>query len=164
MAPEGSYVSCMDDNFVIRSVDLCESRVLQLVAARMGETLLEVVGRELYSESWLLDRLVSHLDGRLPGRVLVATSPGGEVVGHTVVRIEEGHGLFSTTYVDPAFRRKGVARKLLEAGEEWLYSQGARDFRTNTAPTNVKLQQLYQSMGYLMTPVNDDFVQLRKCS
>lgn len=117
---------------------------LAWVAARMRETLLEVVGRDLYTPDWLLARAQHHVDH---GAVFVAAR-GERVIGHTLVRVDGGVGLFSTTYVVPDARRAGAAHALLDAGERWLLAQGVPELTTWTSATNTPLIRLYQGRGY----------------
>src|SRR4029079_19118147 len=93
---------------------------IELVAARMRQTLVEVLGEEtggsMYSMEWLIDRVKFHLDpAKCVGVVYVAEDESG-IVGHTIVRLEDDDkfgaiGLFSTTYVIPDARRQGFAEQ-----------------------------------------------------
>lgn len=129
-----------------------------LVAERMRLTLLEVVGEELYTMDWLRDRVDFHLR---EGAVLVAAE-NDETLGHTIVRVEDGVGLFSTTYVDPAHRRRKVAQALVRRGEEWLAARGMAEAVTCTAESNLPLQRLFQGLGYAETDRREDFVKLSR--
>lgn len=60
-------------------------------------------------------------------QVFLAVAPDAptDIVGHTIVRVDampdgRRYGLVSTTYVDPAQRRSGIADALLERGEAWI--------------------------------------------
>lgn len=124
----------------------------------MRLTLLEVVGSELYSMDWLRQRVDFHLR---EGAVFVAAL-GDEVVGHTIVRVEEGAGLFSTTYVDPPHRRRQVALALVRRGEEWLRGRGMGEAATYTAETNLPLQRLFKRLGYAEGERREGFVKLAR--
>lgn len=117
---------------------------LALVAARMRLTLLEVVGDDLYTPAWLLARAQHHVDH---GAVFVAVHQGA-VIGHTIVRVDAGRGLFSTTYVVPEARRMGAADALLDAGERWLTARDVPELTTWTSATNTPLIRLYERRGY----------------
>lgn len=149
----------------IHSLDLEE---IQWVAAGMRRTLMEVLGdlegRELYSPKWLEQRVRFHLDrDRCLGQVLICVSAAGCRLGYTIVRREASDlGLFSTTYVEPGWRRQGVAQALLARAEEWMRMHGLARAVTYTAEHNVKLQRLYLGRGYRMFPVENGFVQLMK--
>jgi GNAT superfamily N-acetyltransferase len=83
-------------------------------------------------------------------------------VGHTIVRVEDGGGLFSTTYVDPPARGLGVAAALLARGEAWMRERRLPLARTYTDRRNAKLIALYQGRGYGLAAGPDDFVILSK--
>lgn len=130
---------------------------MDLVAHRMRLTLIEVLGeargRTLYTLEWLQERVRWHLDPeQCTGRVLLADS-GGDVLGHTIVRLDEERssthaGLFSTIYVAPEARGRGIATQLLLHGERWLARQGARESATHTAEWNERLIRLFEGQGY----------------
>lgn len=143
----------------IRPLDPRSDAEVDLVAARMRRTLVEVLGEErgtaLHTMDWLRERVRWHL---LPGRraqVFLAEAPDGAVVGHTIVRVEVGeggveHGLFSTTYVAPEARGRGAATRLLQRGEQWMRASGVTRAITYTSATNVKLIHLYRKQGYTL--------------
>jgi len=77
-------------------------------------------------------------------------------VGHTILRINEmpdgrRYGLVSTTYVDPAQRRGGIADRLLAHGEAWTRAQGMTEAATWTSATNAPLIRLCEKHGYAIT-------------
>src|SRR5207253_11012083 len=91
---------------------------IRLVAERMRLTLIEVLGEErgggMYTPDWLIDRLKFHLDpAQCTGAVLLAETEQGQIIAHTIVRIEPDPtgniGLFSTFYVSPEFRKQRIA-------------------------------------------------------
>lgn len=151
----------MNDGVSIRPLDAASEADIELVAQRMRLTLIEVEGElaggSMYSMDWLRERVRFHLDpSRCRGQVLLAVPAGRHAVaGHCIVRMEPGGpgaspeiGLFSTTYVDPSWRRHGIADALLRAGEGWLVAQGASELCTWTSATNLPLIHLYARHGY----------------
>ena len=145
----------------IREIDPASESEIDVVARRMQATLIEVegemVGTTLYSLEWLRDRVRWHLTNEsVQATVLVATGRDGEIVAHTIVRVEEGtdgraYGLISTTYVIPTWRGLGVATELLEAAETWFADLHLSLFSTWTSSTNSKLIKLYEKHGYSIT-------------
>ena len=117
----------------------------------MHDTLVEVLGHCEYSLDWLRDRVQFHIDC---GAVFVAE--GRRLLGQTIVREEDGKGLFSTTYVIPEARRLGVAEALLDQGEHWMRLRGMRSSRTYTSMTNVKLIRLFEKRGYGVVLTNTE--------
>lgn len=156
----------------IRPLDPRAEAELALVAVRMRDTLIEVLGEEtggaMYTLDWLERRVCWHLDPTCcTGEVFLAEAADGHIVGHTIVRVEgeagvPPHGLFSTTYVAPAARRSGVAAALLMTGEAWMRARGLSEAVTFTDRDNTKLQGLYLARGYTLTPAERDFVRLAK--
>ena len=142
----------------IRPLDRGSAGEIETVAGRMRLTLMEVegeaVGGSLYTLDWLRVRVRWHLDpAACTGEVFVAEAPGEGIVGHTIVRLEQDEGgdpfgLFSTTYVVPAWRRHGVAAALLDCGQAWLRGHGMSSISTWTSATNTPLIELYARHGY----------------
>ncbi len=134
----------------------------------MRRTLMEVLGEEvgqsLYTMDWLERRVRYHLDpSQCLGQIFLWTGPDEERLGYTIVRREEpALGLFSTTFVEPHGRRRGVARALIGRGEEWMCEQGLERAATYTAETNVRLQKLFLAQGYVLIPAENGFVKLCK--
>ena len=145
---------------------------IELVAQRMRATLIHVLGEErgtgLYTVDWLRERVRFHLDpARSTARVLLAELELGQVAGHTILRREEPagqppFGLFSTIYVEPGSRRRGVATALLLRGEAWFREQGLGRAATHTAAHNQPLIEQFGRQGYALTFSADDMVQLSK--
>lgn len=147
-------------DFLVREIDPHAEPELAFVADGMRRTLLEVEGEAggtLYTPEWLRDRVQFHLDpARSTGAVFVAQGEDGALLGYTIVRAEADehaprHGLFSTTWVEPAARRGGVASELLSRGEDWMRAHGLPEAATWTSATNDRLIQLHSRMGYAQT-------------
>lgn len=151
---------------MVRQIRAGETGAIALIAARMRDTLVEVVGPaggEMYTPAWLEDRVRQHVDGRHEGAVFVAEQDG-VIVGHCIVRSEAYEerpiGLYATTYVLPSARRRGLATALLDAGERWLLERGHRELHTCTAVDNTGLRTLYAGRGYGMCAQTVDMVRL----
>lgn len=156
----------------IRPIDAENQDEQTLVAERMRLTLEEVLGAErggnYYSMEWLRNRLLQHLDPEQnTAQVLLAEDADDGIQGHTIVRVEQDEqgqpfGLYSTTYVVPEARRRGVANLLVEAGEEWLLAQGMRRLATDTARGNGKLIHLFERRGYHVVLKTEEMLRLQK--
>jgi putative hydrolase of the HAD superfamily len=144
-----------------------DTDAVERVARRMRLTLEEVVGPaqggSMYTDDWLMDRAMQHLDGRHDGAIHEAWVEE-HCVGHTIVRVvhdEAGpHGLFSTTWVGPGARRRGVASALLDAGETWMRERGLNRAATHTATDHAPLVALYEGRGYAEVLRADGMVRL----
>ncbi len=147
---------------VLRALDPAREADLEWVARGMHLTLIEVEGdkgRDTYPLAWTRARLQELLDpARHVAQVFLAVAPDAptDIVGHTIVRVDEmpdgrRYGLVSTTYVDPAHRRSGIADALLERGEAWIREQGMVEAATWTSARNVRLIRLYEKHGFAVT-------------
>jgi GNAT superfamily N-acetyltransferase len=160
------------DGHRIRAIDPGNAAEVELVAARMRQTLVEVLGdetgRSLYTMDWLIQRVRWHLDpAKSTAAVFLAETREGRVTGHTIVRIEcddagKAFGLFSTTFVEPESRRLAVATQLLLRGEAWMRAHGMTEAATYTAETNAKLIGLYHKHGYAIVETRSEMVRLAK--
>jgi GNAT superfamily N-acetyltransferase len=145
----------------IRRINPQSEEEIVLVAKRMRETLIEVLGEErggnMYSLEWLKHRVLFHLDeDRCKGAVFLAENQSKEIIGHCIVRVDKDEhdrevGLFSTTYVMKKSRRAGTASELLRCGEEWLKEKGITEIITYTDEMNKNLIELYKRHGYKIT-------------
>lgn len=134
--------------------DRCE---IARVAARMRMTLSEVVGcehRNMYSASWLVNRVEFHLGSDSRAVWLARTGSSRKSIGHLIARMEEDQrdgspvALMSTIYVTPAIRGNGVATLLLNRFETWAKRQSALILATNTAEDNHVLSKALQHRGF----------------
>lgn len=54
-------------------------------------------------------------------------------------------GIFDDFYIEPAFRKKGVARKLVHAAQDWCKEEGIASLTVCCAPCD---EGMYQSLGF----------------
>lgn len=158
-------------DMLLRDIDPACDAEIAVVAERMRLTLMEVVGTEageaMYTMDWLVQRVRFHLDpGQCRGRVIVAEAEG-EIVGHTILRRQTEEtwgefGLFSTFYVVPEWRRRGVADRFVTVGEAWFLDEGLPQARTYTAHDNRPLHGLMERHGYAIDLRRDDMVSFVK--
>lgn len=156
----------------VRPLDADSKAEIALVARRMRLTLMEVLGsrrgRSMYGLAWLKRRVRFHLDPeKCDGAVFLAEGDDGGIAGHCIVRVERDgkgprYGLFSTTFVDPKARRRGVAQRLLRRGERWMRARGLRRAATDTSASNEKLIELYRKNGYKVVFAARRMVRLAK--
>lgn len=147
--------------YTIRPINPKSTEEIRLVAQRMGETLIEVLGDEqgskMYSPQWLKERVLYHLDAlQVTAAVYIAITIDGKIVGHTIVRVDKdingsSIGLFATTFVAKEARSQGIATALVLRGEEWVIHQKVQRAVTYTDQANTKLIRLFQKQGYQLT-------------
>jgi ribosomal protein S18 acetylase RimI-like enzyme len=93
--------------------------------------------------------------------ILVAVDARGDVVGFvqlysTFSSLRMGRALvLNDLFVHPAARRKGVARKLMEAARVFAQMSGAVAISLETQRDNAKARALYDSLGW---HAEEDFV------
>ncbi|MGI5854083.1 MAG: ribosomal protein S18-alanine N-acetyltransferase [Bacillota bacterium] len=73
---------------------------------------------------------------------------GTEVVGYCGMWIIFDEGHITTIAVDPAHRRKGIGRRLIEALMEMGATQGVKRFTLEVRVSNLNAQSLYKAMGF----------------
>ena len=150
-----------------------QSRVeVELVASRMRQTLVEVLGEEvganMYTMDWLIQRVLWHLDpNQCVGQVFLSEDSEGHITGHTIVRIqldETGKkiGLFSTFFVEPGSRNQAVATSFVVHGEKWMLDHGMTTAMTYTAESNDRLKSLLISLGYRAGTAQNQMIALSK--
>jgi GNAT superfamily N-acetyltransferase len=153
----------------IREIDPKSNAEIQLVAQRMQQTLVEVLGEEkgksMYTMDWLVERVRWHLDSKnTDGRVFISESQSGEITGHAIARIDHGSsfGYFSTIFVEPSSRRHGVATRLMKHVEGWFSERKVPKVVYNTADNHLALIGLFKAHGYDITHSESEMVQLTK--
>jgi GNAT superfamily N-acetyltransferase len=164
---EGAY-----SNFRIREINPESSSERSLVASRMRQTLVEVLGEEkgaaLYSMDWLLERVGWHLDVRqTTAKIFLVEDHHGEICAHAIARIErdgnsQSYGYFSTVFVDPTVRDRGIATRLILHVESWLREMSMPRVVYNTAENHSKLIGIFERQGYLITARQSTMAQLTK--
>lgn len=90
------------------------------------------------------------------GESPIGASPAGKIpIGFTQLypRISSlsmtSYMYISDLFVDPAVRKQGIARKLMQEAAEFSLSTGAKSIQLETAHTNTAAQKLYESLGYV---------------
>ncbi len=58
-------------------------------------------------------------------------------------------GYVEGIYVRTAYRRKGIARRLLEFGEKWAAGKGCRQMASDTWLWNVNSQEFHNRVGFM---------------
>lgn len=154
---------------IIREIDPKSDFEIGLVAQRMRQTLVEVLGVDkggsMYSMDWLVERVRWHLDPKnTDGRVFLSENNQGEVIGHAIARIDFGSsvGYFSTIFVEPSSRRHGIAKYLIRHVESWFSRKGMPKVIYNTADNHAAVIGLFKSQGYSITHAEAKMVQLTK--
>ena len=96
-----------------------------------------------------------------PSVVVLVADRDGEVLGYTYAAIEGNDymslrgpaGVLHDIVVDPAHRKEGVGRLLLDATLAWLDAHGAPRVVLSTATRNEAAQRLFAAAGFRPTMV-----------
>jgi ribosomal protein S18 acetylase RimI-like enzyme len=104
-------------------------------------------------DRWIL---LEALHGRIEhAAVLVAElSPGGERAGYAFATTKHdyftrtAHAHVEVIAVTPEAERRGVARTLMDAIEEWARRRGYRHVTLNVFDRNTRAKALYDGLGY----------------
>lgn len=153
----------------LRDLDPGAEAEIDLVAARLRETLVEVLGEErggaMYAMEWLRERVRFHADPTRQARVLLAEDDGA-IVGHTMARLEHDeagpHGWFSTIFVAPTHRRRGVAVKLADETEAWLRALGVPRLAYATGARHARVITFFERRGYRIVARENEMVRLER--
>jgi ribosomal protein S18 acetylase RimI-like enzyme len=96
-----------------------------------------------------------------PNIVILVAERGGEVVGYTYSGVEGTDymalrgpaGAVYDIIVDPAHRKQGIGRMLLDATLEALKARGAPRVVLSTAERNTTAQHLFDRVGFRRTMI-----------
>jgi ribosomal protein S18 acetylase RimI-like enzyme len=102
---------------------------------------------------------IEHLLRHDSGALLVAES-GEAIVGALIAAWDGWRGSFYRLAVDPRWRRRGVARSLVRAGEARLERHGAVRLTAIVASDEVAARSLWQSLGYTRQSKRSRFVRM----
>jgi GNAT superfamily N-acetyltransferase len=83
-------------------------------------------------------------DGRLVGFVTLRLRPAS----HEPFMVPELRAIGESLGILPAWRRRGIGRRLMAAGEQWARQRGARRIMLNVWEFNDGALELYQTLGY----------------
>ena len=95
------------------------------------------------------------------GTVLLVALVDDEIAGYLYGSVEgrdwnmllDAHGAIHDIFVDSRFRRRGVAKALMQAGIEALRAKGGEQIVLSSAAPNVEAQALFESLGFRRTMI-----------
>jgi len=103
-------------------------------------------GQEAFTKQQLTYLLTAYNAIGLAARV------NSEIAGFAIARVDIGRntsfGHILTVDIAPAYRRKGIAQKLLHEVETILREKGIKECRLEVRENNVAALNLYQKLGY----------------
>ena len=98
-----------------------------------------------FADPWNAGDFVDAVTGGVP--FLVAETDAG-VVGYAIGRVAADEGEILNVAVQPEWRRRGIARRLVEALLAALAAAGARQVYLEVRESNVAARQLYAAFGF----------------
>lgn len=101
----------------------------------------------VYPRPWTLGLFLSEL-GLRTSRVYLVARVGGSVVGYAGLMLAAGEGHVTTIAVDPAWRRNGIATRMLLALARAGRERGATGLTLEVRTGNVGAQELYRRFGF----------------
>jgi ribosomal-protein-alanine N-acetyltransferase len=133
-----------------------EERVRRRVTAGMPLTLRPMAPADLHTVAAIEGQVFpdpwpeSFFAGELTQPLVYArvAESGGSVAGYSVAWLGAGTGHLGNLAVAPAFRRRGVARRLLEDLLERAGQLHVANLTLEVRVSNVAAQQLYRSFGF----------------
>lgn len=99
-----------------------------------------------FTEPWSLNMLQSGLDSSLDAYLVY--EDGGLIRGYCVMRILGDEGEIQRIAVEQAFRRQGIARKLMDAMVYLARLKGVREMSLEVRESNTGARKLYKSYGF----------------
>jgi ribosomal protein S18 acetylase RimI-like enzyme len=141
------YCPVMPDAFVLRSASPDEAAVLLLL---MRQAFAEYRG-VLQPESSVWRETEDVIAGKLSGGGGILAVAGERPVGCVIAEPREGRGYLGRLAVDPGWRRRGVARALMPAGEGFLRGRGLPIAEVNVRIALAGNIALFEALGYRET-------------
>ncbi|MCO6478420.1 MAG: GNAT family N-acetyltransferase [Phaeodactylibacter sp.] len=89
--------------------------------------------------------------------VFLGKAPEGEYAAFIQLSLRHDHvegtqsspvGYIEGIYVRPAWRKSGLARRLVETGEQWCREQGCTEMASDAELGNTESHAFHQRMGY----------------
>lgn len=114
---------------------------------------------------WLRDRVLWHLDSKNTNGKVYVVAAKGQVIAHAIARVDqtpEVFGYFSTLFVEPSFRRTGLAKALVDHVERWFRSENMPFILYNTASSHHTLINLFEKKGFSISLKDGEMIQLKK--
>jgi ribosomal-protein-alanine acetyltransferase len=96
--------------------------------------------------SWTLQRVALHIRGQ-ESNVLTAWT-GGQLVGFAIMQFFDEHAHLNLLAVDPAHRRLGIGRQLIEWLEATARVGGIIWINLEVRAGNTSAQEFYRRLGY----------------
>ncbi len=115
--------------------------------------------RETFTNAWGVDAIKWELDNTDVARLYVMEAPGAGVVAFCACWIVFDELHINSLAVAPAWRRKGVARRLLLQVLREAQQAGARAATLEVRASNLAARRLYEGLGFRVEATRRDYYQ-----
>ncbi len=152
--------------YQIREIDKESFKELKLVTERCMETVLETIP-EFQGDTTIAKESLSNFsfeqmsnmiqkDFTDPNKRIMVAVAGDELIGHAIYSVKKDddnvlYGFCYSRYVEPSYRRQGVASMLMENAIEWFRQEKVSYLYAQTHITNIKLQGLFKKFGFVLS-------------
>ncbi len=140
-------------NISYRKVDLTNAEEMQFIAA-IDMTIPALFDSKFeVNEKTISERLSQLMKCKPDDFFEAAINEDGKIIGyHFVDKFKTPHGVMAadinTLWVDPKYRKQGIARALKEHSEEWARQEKLDHISTFVHAKNLSMQKLNQDLEY----------------
>ena len=92
---------------------------------------------------------LAKLEARFPKTILYVQDHGRIIALHWLEVPIRRHGYIRSLWIDPAYRRGGLATALKLTGEQWFADQGVQTIETEVSEQNPPRRALNDRLGYV---------------
>lgn len=120
---------------------------------------VEALQRETFTNPWGAEAIRWELEHTDVARLYVMNAPGGDVVAYCACWIVFDELHINSLAVHPAWRRRGLARKLLTSVFAGARADGAQSATLEVRGSNDAALRLYEGLGFRVEAVRRDYYQ-----
>jgi len=132
---------------------------IERAAARDDIAAVEALQRRTFTNPWAAESIRWELEHTDVARLYVMRAPDGTLVAYCACWIIFDELHINSLAVDEAWRRRGVARRLLEAVLREAAAGGARSATLEVRRSNEAARALYEGLGFHVDAVRRDYYQ-----
>jgi tRNA threonylcarbamoyl adenosine modification protein YeaZ/ribosomal-protein-alanine acetyltransferase len=120
---------------------------------------VEALQHQTFTNPWGVDAIRWELENTDVARLYIAREPGGALVAYCACWIIFDELHINSFAVDPAWRRRGIARQVLARVLDEAASSGVRAATLEVRRSNVAARTLYEGLGFQVEGTRRDYYQ-----